>query len=1405
MMKRRKFALFTLIVLFVISTLMCMVACGGASAEEAIKMYTLPQAESLVDKDFTLPKGIGQNNSVSVQWKSSNTDAIAIEDGGETYIAKVTIQPQMTDVTLTISSGKYSKDFTVRVDGLSAFTFIDNFTFPQQNTAVKEDFTLETEMTFQGHKATISWSVPAEYAAYLRLDGNKVVVTPGEDIVTVKLTATFSYGEDSKKQDYTFSVAPQLERRQLINRMYSRDDYPLELSGYIVHVYQALIHETYGPEATFYMIDDKFYSGYYLYNVEIDPEQVDMYKAGAHVTVSGATSTNYNGLWENKSNGGLATIDDTTPINPRDKVCAIDTDILADAPSLLWRESTFVSLSGWKVLRKGNYNKDTSSYVKPSGADQNLFTLVKNEKEVVVRISKYIQRTQAELDALCGLYDTINEGDFIDVTGILGNYNGFQIQPIVAGDIKKVNAETTNTDGAKVKAAIAAVNEEVKNSFGGLITANKTVTMPTSESGVTISYRLAGSPKEPTVTINGGSIVVDPNTTEHNYEVEVTYSIGDYKAYQFFQIHNWKKSDADLVDTVKKELSRKKISEVTVAGKIELPAPADAYGTTIEWSVKGDAPAWITVSEDKAEVEVTALPDEETTITLTATITLGSAHDAVDFEVKVAAAPSEVFKAIESAKAGDYIFGLYQGNLKKWLYATGKTQMNGTNGPFGSTTEDPSGAAIFTLKQGTTGWTIQLKSDGKYLELNDKHIWTYVEESTAEWTWNEEHKVFTFNVGGTIYYLGTYSDFNTFSASTIDRLTGSNFAAQFGNMEKATDETRANEVLALCDLESTTITAPGTITLFTTTQYKATVEWTMKNGNEHVALDGTTLTISSLPQTGSVTATLHVKVTVGEATSEKDIIITVKALELVGKGTEDEPFTVADALAIGTTLSSGQYYKQNGANAYVYIEGIVTDPGEINMKGTDDSYGLKNVYIAATKSGADTLLVFNINWGGAMTKPQTLPTESPLHVGDKIVVHGYLQNYDGTFEVGKDGSTYPTITTLEPTTEEVKTFKPVETTAPEAGTYYIAMQTNAVWYYLTGQPKSTSENFRLLTTTDYEKAAEFTLTKVDGGYNLKCGEKWLDIKSNSNHVNSLYLDEHDTACVWVWESAQSTFSVTVSGTKYFLGSYGTFTQNMSASEFAYLTGDKTSSSAQYPARIGKLEGMNEQDKVNQAVAEAKAALDGLKILFGTDKITIPTTTVPGVTLTFKVGETDLANYTVTHGAADTTITVTITATMGTTTKTETATITIGKTLTAGTGNLELTSASITKVGSGSGYAPYNGVRTTTSGYDVYSNQVMLGSGDNADTIQFQASAGKIMVYGNFTKITIVFSGASITTGDWTVKAGDATLTAGTPSSENTLHTVEYTVTGSGAQLFSIAKTSKGAGYIKSITFTAAQA
>ncbi|MDE6676233.1 MAG: hypothetical protein K2K12_00780, partial [Clostridia bacterium] len=184
-----------------------------------------------------------------------------------------------------------------------------------------------------------------------------------------------------------------------------------------------------------------------------------------------------------------------------------------------------------------------------------------------------------------------------------------------------------------------------------------------------------------------------------------------------------------------------------------------------------------------------------------------------------------------------------------------------------------------------------------------------------------------------------------------------------------------------------------------------TFTWTSSN-TELVTVEGSELKINSIPaQETEVTITVTAKL--GSVETPKEYKIKLGALNVTAAGTAADPFTVEEVLEICNTLASGKNYQKDGKDAQIFVKGYVTEKGEIN--GT---YGLKNVYIGTENdANAKAILVYNINWDGALPKPDPIPSESPLAAGDYVIVRGYIKNYGGTYEIAQSGD-YPVITAI---------------------------------------------------------------------------------------------------------------------------------------------------------------------------------------------------------------------------------------------------------------------------------------------------------------------------------------------------------------------------------------------------------
>lgn len=171
------------------------------------------------------------------------------------------------------------------------------------------------------------------------------------------------------------------------------------------------------------------------------------------------------------------------------------------------------------------------------------------------------------------------------------------------------------------------------------------------------------------------------------------------------------------------------------------------------------------------------------------------------------------------------------------------------------------------------------------------------------------------------------------------------------------------------------------------------------------------------------------------------------------KGTAEDPYSVADALAIAGAMGQDTYTKK------VYIKGLVIDAGE--NKG---NY-LSNIYIADTADGTK-MLVFSANFS---------ETVATIYKGDTVVFHGYITNYNGTLEIAAKDKDYPEMTAV------TRGYRPIT----------VQME-NATTTLPDSAPIESTVTFTVTANEGYEvvsvKVNGNFITPVDGTYSFVVGE-----------------------------------------------------------------------------------------------------------------------------------------------------------------------------------------------------------------------------------------------------------------------------------------------------------------------------
>lgn len=130
--------------------------------------------------------------------------------------------------------------------------------------------------------------------------------------------------------------------------------------------------------------------------------------------------------------------------------------------------------------------------------------------------------------------------------------------------------------------------------------------------------------------------------------------------------------------------------------------------------------------------------------------------------------------------------------------------------------------------------------------------------------------------------------------------------------------------------------------------------------------------------------------------AEDVTVIATWKLATVHAGTEDDPYSVEDALLVAGTLSTGDSTSDN-----YYVRGVVSKITEIST-----SYG--NATFEITVNGK-TILVFRAKNEGN----QKFTNTDDLYIGDEVVIFGKITNFKGTLEI-TDGYVFSNVKVERP-------------------------------------------------------------------------------------------------------------------------------------------------------------------------------------------------------------------------------------------------------------------------------------------------------------------------------------------------------------------------------------------------------
>ena len=268
------------------------------------------------------------------------------------------------------------------------------------------------------------------------------------------------------------------------------------------------------------------------------------------------------------------------------------------------------------------------------------------------------------------------------------------------------------------------------------------------------------------IIVSGYIMNYQKNATSDPYG-EITY-YGD-NGIQCEYLEKEEQTPDEKVATAKDAVSKLLVKTTyTETGLFDLPQTHN-NGATYTWSVPTNN--YVEISDNNLNVK--EIPDDEETITLTVNVNYtGATEQSTTISIKVG---EPEFTPITQPVAGTYKFAMQKPD-GKYYYMTG--EMDGYY--FGTTTNRALAADVVLEQVGTSGWL--LKQDNRYIEIvkNDTFnnvVFNATQTTGKYWQWNETYEIFTWELEGTTFWLGT-STYYTFSANDLTKLSGSSSSSQ---------------------------------------------------------------------------------------------------------------------------------------------------------------------------------------------------------------------------------------------------------------------------------------------------------------------------------------------------------------------------------------------------------------------------------------------------------------------------------------------------------------------------------------------------------------------------------------------------------------------------------------------------
>ena len=394
------------------------------------------------------------------------------------------------------------------------------------------------------------------------------------------------------------------------------------------------------------------------------------------------------------------------------------------------------------------------------------------------------------------------------------------------------------------------------------------------------------------------------------------------------------------------------------------------------------------VSGTQRTINVSKAIGEKIDYTLTASVTVGSATETIDFDRYVPESNTSSDDEIEVSID-------FTGKTNRTVF-TDEQQVWTQNG---ITLTNDKGDSITAITQGDSAYHVRLyQTSNIKIEYPGMLKLIFHSDNTNNYhaqmiTALESSKLGTVtsdteNATVTLV-LTSQLDVIEFVAAKQMRVTGIDIVA---NKNGTSDEQKVAGAKATLDIATKNYTATGTYDL-PATQSGATVTWAVDSS--YAEIENGKLKITSLP-TAETSVTLTATITSGTVTDTKDITVKIIPLALEHAGTLADPYSTTDAIQLTKLLEVGA----TGADE-VYVQGYVIAPGTYNSgyNNFDDLYIAKTYEEGKLTTAEDAFYVFRPTADG------TNLTSAGLSLGDLVVFKGKLQNYKSSSAAETDPTT----------------------------------------------------------------------------------------------------------------------------------------------------------------------------------------------------------------------------------------------------------------------------------------------------------------------------------------------------------------------------------------------------------------